>query len=228
MEEAIEKMSRSLLAIGIILAFLQLPFGPSAPEKPEEVEAPPVKGWRMVTYFATPPTNYSRAGKGIIKAESVGSRSSLFKDVEEKKRKFPLLSWKWKISNVVRSAIETRKDRFDSAARVIVAFGKAEGLKIGGGREPSGPKIEYVWASHLPKGKVFDHPGEKSCKIFVLESGEGKAGQWVYEERDIRKDYKAAFGTDPSEVQAIGIETDTDHSNEMVTTYYSDPILKKR
>jgi len=220
-------MIRSFLTISIILAFLQLPFGPSAPEKPEE-EQTPVKGWRMVTYFATPPTHYSRAGKGIIKAESLGSRSSLFKDVEEKKRKFSLLSWKWKISNVVRSAIETRKDRFDSAARVIVVFGKAEGFKIPGGREPSGPKIEYIWASHLPKGKVFDHPGQKSCKIYVLESEEGKAGQWVYEERDIRKDYKTAFGTDPSEVQAIGIETDTDHSNERVTAYYSDPILKKR
>ena len=138
-----------------------------------------------------------------------------------------MLSWKWKISNVVHSAIETRQDRFDAAARVRVVFGRAGGVR-GFGGEPSGFKIEYIWASHLPRGHIFDHPGEKYCKVFVLESGEGKAGQWTYEERNLHKDYKKVFGTEPSRLLTIGIQTDTDHSNEMVTVYYSDPILKKK
>jgi len=216
-----------LIFLCILLISVQLPFGPSAPEKIEE-EKSPVKGWRMVTYFAIPPTQYSRTGRGIIRAESLGSRSSLFKDVEEKKRKLPILSWRWKISNVVRSAIETRKERFDAAARVIVVFGREQSFRMIGGGEPSGPKIEYIWASKLPKGYLFDHPGEKLCKVFVLESGEGKASQWVYEERNILKDYKTAFGGGPEGGLAIGIQTNTDHSNEMVTAFYSEPILKKK
>jgi hypothetical protein len=147
--------------------------------------------------------------------------------VGEKKRNFPFLSWRWKISNVVRSAIETREDRFDAAARVMVVFGRGKVFKAIGG-EPSGFRIEYIWASHLPKNRILDHPGEKYCKVFVLESGEGKAGQWVREKRNLHKDYKSAFGTDPEGVSAIGIQTDTDHSNEMVTAYYSDPILKRK
>lgn len=218
-------MKLLLILLSMILAFAQLPFGPSAPEKPEE-EKSPVKGWKMVNYFAVPQTQYSRAGKGIIKAESLGSRSSLFKKTGEKEKNLPILSWRWKVSNVVRSAIETKKDRFDAAARVIVIFGREEGFRIFGG-EPSGLKIEYIWASRLPKGHVFDHPGEKFCKVFVLESGEGKAGQWVYEKRDIHKDFLMAFGTGPTEVLAIGIQTDTDHTNEMVIAYYSEPVLKK-
>jgi len=215
-----------LIPLSLILIFVQLPFGPQPSEKPEE-EKSPVKGWRWVSYFATPPTQYSRAGKGIIKAESLGSRASLFKEVGEKEKNFSVLSWKWKISNVVRSAIETRKDRFDAAARVMVVFGR-EGGFTGFGGEPSGFKIEYIWASHLPKGRIFDHPGEKYCKVFVLESGDGKAGQWVYEERNIHKDYKTAFGAEPGGLSAIGIQTDTDQSNEKDTAYYSDPILKKK
>jgi hypothetical protein len=214
------------IPVSLLLIFAQLPFGPSPQEKPEE-EPSPVKGWRVVQYFAVPPTQYSRAGKGIIKAESLGGRSSLFKDVEEKKKDYAILSWGWKVSNVVRSAIETRRDRFDAAARVMVVFGKSEGLRIFGG-EPSGVKIEYIWAAHLPKGHLFDHPGESNCKVFVLESGEKKAGQWVYERRNIRRDFRKAFGTEPPGVLAIGIQTDTDHSNEMVTSYYADPILKKK
>jgi hypothetical protein len=182
----------------------------------------------MVSYFTVPPTQYSRAGKGIIKAQSVGSRSSLFKEVDEKEKDFPILSWGWKVSNVIRSAIETRKDRFDAAARVMVVFGREKGFGIFGMGEPTGLKMEYIWASHLPKGHVFDHPGEKNCKVFVLESGEGKVGQWVYEWRNIRKDFKKAFGEEPSSLIAIGVQTDTDQSNEMVTAYYSDPVLKRR
>jgi len=215
-----------LIPLSLILIFVQLPFGPQPPEKPEE-EKSPVKGWRLISYFATPPTQYSRVEKGIIKAESRGSRASLFKEVGEKERNFSVLSWKWEISNVVRSAIETRKDRFDAAARVMVVFGTEGGFRGFGGK-PSGFKIEYIWASHLPKGHIFDHPGERYCKVFVLESGDGKAGQWVFEERNIHKDYKRAFGAEPGGLSTIGIQTDTDHSNEMVTAYYSDPTLKRK
>ena len=216
-----------LIPLSLILIFAQLPFGPQPSEKPEE-EKSPVKGWWMVSYFAVPPTQYSRAGKGIIKAESLGTRSSLFKEVGEKEKDLPILSWRWKISNVVRSAIETRKDRFDAAARVMVVFGKGGSFGLFRKAEPVGFRIEYIWASRLPGGHVFEHPENKFCKVFVLESGEGKTGQWVYEKRNLHKDYKTAFGTEPGGLLAIGIQTDTDQSNEMVTTYYSDPILKKR
>ena len=216
-----------LIPLSLILILTQLPFGPSPSEKPEEKPSP-VKGWQMVSYLTVPPTQYSRVGKGVIKAKSLGSRSSLFKEVKEKEKNFPILSWGWKISNVVRSAIETKKDRFDSAAKVMVVFGEKRGFGILGMGEPTGLKIEYIWANRLPKGHIFDHPGEKNCKVFVVESGEEKAGQWVYFERNIRKDFKKAFGEEPTGLMAIGIQTDTDQSNERVTAYYSDPVLKKR
>lgn len=216
-----------LIPLGLFLVFAQIPFFGSPQEKPEEPESP-VKGWWEVKYFSVSPTQYSRAGKGIIKAESVGSRSSLYKAAGEKERNLPVLAWGWKVSNVVHSSIETRKDRFDAAARVMIVFGKKGPFKRVGKGEPSGVKIEYIWATRLPKGHLFDHPGEANCKIFVLESGEGKAGQWVYIKRNIHKDFKSAFGTDPPPILAIGIQTDTDQSNEMVTAFYSEPMLRKK
>ena len=216
-----------MIPLSLVLLFVQLPFGDFKPKEPEEKKTP-VKGWSVVSHFAVPPTRYSRAGKGIIKAESLGSRSSLYREVGEKEKDFLVLSWRWKISNVVRSAIETRKDRFDAAARVMAVFGKDKGSRVMEGTEPSGFRIEYIWASHLPKGHIFDHPGKKYCKVFVLESGEEKAREWVFEKRDLLADYKKAFGTEPEGVLAIGIQTDTDHSNERVTAYYSDPVLKKK
>lgn len=213
--------------------FLQFPFAPPPEEKPED-DYTPVKGWRLIKYFGIPPTQYSKVSKGIIKAESLGSRASLFKEVPEKKRQYSILSWKWKISNVVRSAIETRKDRFDSAARVIVVFGKGKAFedrerlfRLFGPREPLGLRIEYIWATRMPKGEIFDHPSERNCKVYVIEFGEEKVGKWVTVIRNIDKDFKKAFGEEFPGVIAIGIQTDTDHSNEMVITYYTEPTLKK-
>lgn len=220
-----------LLIINIIS--LQLPFVPPTEEKPEE-EYTPVKGWRLVKYFGIPPTQYTKLAKDIIKAESLGSRASLFKEVPEKERKYSIISWRWKVSNVVRSAIETRKDRFDAAARVIVVFGSGKafrererGFGIFGVREPLGLKIEYIWATRMPKGEIFEHPSEKKCKVFVVESGEKMVGKWVSEVRNIEKDFKKAFEKEFPGVIAIGIQTDTDNSNEMVTAFYSEPIFKK-
>lgn len=220
-------MTRLAVPVAVILIFFQLPpFGGTPPEKPKE--KPPVEGWWMVSYFSVPPTSYSKAAGGIIRAESRGSRSSLFKTVADNEKNSPVLAWRWKISNVVRSAIETRKDRFDTAARVIVVFRKEGPFgKIEGG-EPPGVRIEYIWASTLPKGKIFDDPGERNAKVAVLESGNEKAGQWVNESRNVRKDYRELFGSEPPSLLAIGLLTDTDHSNEMVTAYYSEPLLKRK
>jgi len=222
-----KEMKILFVSLSLVFILAQIPFFSEEPEKPKE-EQSPVKGWKMVSSFGVPPTQYSRAGKGIIKAVSLGGRSSLFKEAKEKEKDYPMLSWGWKISNVVHSAIETRKDRFDAAARVMVVFGKERRYGIFGGGEPVGLKIEYIWATRLPKGHLFDHPGEKNCKIFVLESGEGKVGQWVYFERNIQKDFKKAFGIEFPGVLAIGIQTDTDQSNEQVTAYYSEPALRKK
>jgi hypothetical protein len=220
-------MKLFFIPLALMLIFFQfLPFGGTPQEKPEEI--PPVKGWWLVSSFSVPSTRYSSVGGGVIKAESRGSRASLFRKVDEKERDFSVLSWSWKVSNVVRSAIETQKDRFDAAARVMIVFGKESPWGRVGGGEPSGMKIEYIWASRLPRGKSFDHPGEKNTKVIVLESGDGKAGQWVDESRNIRKDYTDLFGTDPASLLALGIQTDTDHSNEMVTAYFSEPTLRKR
>ncbi|RPJ09455.1 MAG: DUF3047 domain-containing protein [Deltaproteobacteria bacterium] len=217
-----EIMKMTIPLLTLVLILVQLPFGPQPQEKPEE-EPSPVKGWRLVKYFAVPSTRYSKKD-GVIKAESLGTRSSLFKEIEAKQKDYPILTWKWRISNVVRSAIETRKDRFDAAARVMVVFGREKRLKLFR-QEPVGLKIEYIWASHLPRGKVFDHPAEKDCKVFVIESGEGKAGQWLSESRNLHKDFKEAFKMDPPGVIEIGIQTDTDQSNEGVTAWYSEPVL---
>jgi hypothetical protein len=201
------------------------------------------KGWKTVTYFNTAPTSYEvvkEGGKYVLKAEGIGTSSSLFREVKAELKDYPIISWRWKISNVIRQAIETREDRNDCAARLIVVFqaGPEEIPTWGGFKylisriirkdEPVGPRIEYIWGNRIEKGRILENPEVGDSKVIVLESGERKTNRWVWEKRNLVDDYKAAFGADPGGIIALGIQTDADQSNEGVTAYYGEISLSKR
>ena len=201
------------------------------------------KGWKIVTHLNTAPTSYQVVkykGKYVLKAEGIGTSSSLFREVKAELKDYPIISWRWKISNVIRQAIETQKDRNDSAARVIIIFKtRPEEITLWHGleyllsrilrkNEPVGPRIEYIWGNRIEKERILENPSVKYSRVIVLETGEGKVNRWIWEKRNLVKDYKAAFGTDPEGILALGIQTDTDQSNEGVTAYYGEIFLSKR
>ena len=201
------------------------------------------KGWETVTYLNTSPTSYEvlkYRGRYVLKAEGIGTSSSLFKEVKAELKDYPIISWRWKISNVIRQAIETREDRNDSAARVIVVFQtRPEEMPLWYGleylirqalrkNEPVGPRIEYIWGNRIEKGRILDNPSVKYSRVIVLETGEGKANLWIGEKRNLLDDYRDAFGTDPEGIRALGIQTDTDQSNEGVTAYYGAVFLSNQ
>jgi len=114
----------------------QIPFFSEEPEKPKEEEY----RQRMEDgiLLCCPPTQYSRVGKRIIKAESLGGRSSLFKEAKENEKNHPILSWdgRYRMWCILQS--KTRKDRFDAAARVMIVLGKEKSYRIFGGGNLSG------------------------------------------------------------------------------------------
>ena len=61
--------------------------------------------------------------------------------------------------------------------------------------------------------------------MLAVESGNRKAGQWVFEERDLLADYRLLFGTDPQAANAIAIMTDTDNTGENAEAWYGDISL---
>jgi hypothetical protein len=91
--------------------------------------------------------------------------------------------------------------------------------------EPSGTKIDYIWGNHADKGEILDHPRAKNHKVVVMEKGNERAGQWIWEKRNLRKDYCRFFGSEPPGILAIAVLTDTDQTNEGVEAYYSTITL---
>jgi hypothetical protein len=173
----------------------------------------------------------------------MGSASGLLKDVDANIAKYPVLVWRWKINRTVGMAVENVKDRNDCSARIRVIFGPGKTVSAENTRafegffkllgisspfsEPSGYKIDYIWANRAEKDSIVDYPGSTRHKMIVMESGNEKANGWLWERRDMVGDFKKCFGIDPPGIAGIIVLTDTDQTNEGVEAWYESIVLAK-
>jgi hypothetical protein len=131
-------------------------------------------------------------------------------------KKYPRLTWSWRVDHTLKREDISLKSGDDFAARVYVVFPRSFFRMRA---------INYVWAAKMPKGSEAPSPYTKSSVIVAVESGDDKAGKWVLEERNIYEDYRRIFGEDPPQVGGIAIMTDTDDTQSEATAYYGDITL---
>jgi hypothetical protein len=198
-------------------------------------------GWEILTYpwKAENLVSLVREGKTrVLHMKSLNSVSGVM-------RRFDGLapaecsgfSWRWKVSRSVGMAVEHLGDRCDAAARVRVIFGREsrspwehplvvrflESLGVAPPvMEPPGHGIDYLWGNGHPPGTVLDDPRSSRRKLLVLEQGNGKAGRWVLEERDLEDDFRRCFGEPSPGVAAVVLLSDTDDTNEGVEAWFGN------
>jgi hypothetical protein len=156
-------------------------------------------------------------GRVVVKAASRAAASGLIRKIHFDPTKYRYLRWSWKIAHIIKGGDERSRAGDDYAARIYVVFT---------GRYFWQTKaINYIWANKLSKGEFVSSPFASGSKMMAVESGNGKAGQWVAEERDLFADYRLLFGTDPPEAEAIAIMTDTDNTGSVADAWYGDIFL---
>ena len=161
---------------------------------------------------------------GYLSAHSEQAASGIFYRLVFSPRKKPLISWQWRVTTFPEKPQpqeEEEKDskkgwieRDDYAARFYVIF---PGLSFSGTR-----CLEYVWDKDLPADQILTSPYFHNIKIVVAESGNKNLGKWVKEVRNIREDYRRAFGLEPPKVGALAIMTDADDSLSSAEAHYRD------
>jgi hypothetical protein len=62
--------------------------------------------------------------------------------------------------------------------------------------------------------------------MLVVASGSREVGKWQTQRRDLRADYKRAFGEEPGPLLGIGVMTDTDNTGAKVSARYADIRLQ--
>jgi hypothetical protein len=132
-----------------------------------------------------------------------------------------------------------RKEGDDFPARIYITFeydrsklgfferAKYEAIKLLYGEYPPLAAINYIWESKAPKGLVVPNTYTDRVKMIVVESGPELLDQWVAEERNVREDYRQAFGEDAPMISGVAIMTDTDNTGESATAYYGDIVFKR-
>jgi len=151
-------------------------------------------------------------GRPAVKAESRATASALIYKVSLDPKTYPRLSWSWKIVRTIGKGDERTKKGDDYAARVYVVFPSALFWRT--------RAVNYIWANRLPVGAFLPNAFTGNAVMVAVESGDGNAGRWIDEERDLVEDYRRAFGEDPPGIGAVAIMTDTDNTGEQAVAWY--------
>jgi len=202
--------------LAIVSAFVSLS---SADEIPvSRFAAEGLSGWESKSFKGK--TDYrliKEDSRTVVKATSHDSASGMILKISFQPLKHRYLRWSWKIADTIKGGDEKAKSGDDYAARVYVVFKGRYFWQM--------KAINYIWANKLPKGNFVPSVYAADSKMVAVESGNGKAGQWLTEERDLFADYRTLFGTDPPEAEAIAIMTDTDNTGGVAEAWYGDIIL---
>jgi len=151
----------------------------------------------------------------------------------------PVLAWRWKVDRVLDKARLGSREGDDFAARVYVSFeipmdqltfAERTRLRIARlfyGDVPSAA-ICYVWDNHAPVATAIWSPYGERVRVIVLRSGQGSAGRWEEERRDVAADFRVAFGREAPPVSGIAAGNDTDQTAETATAWFGDFRIEPR
>lgn len=159
-------------------------------------------------------------GEKVLQARSQGTASGLVFETAYDPADYPILTWRWKIANIIASGDSRSKTGDDYAARLYVIFPHWLFFKT--------RTLNYIWANRLPREAVQANAYTGNAMMIAVESGAGQAGEWRQVRRDILADYRRAFGEEPPRVGAIAVMTDTDNTGETAVAWYGDIAASRR
>lgn len=185
------------------------------------------------------PTHYSLrrdpdSGRMILFARSARAASAMTHPVRIKLEKNHRITWRWKVSSLIDSADNTSRQHEDSPVRIVLAFAGDKGklgfrdhlffeqVKLVTGHEVPYATLMYIWENKQAVGAVLNNPHTGRVRMIVAESGPKRVGQWLEYTRNLRDDFRQAFGEDPGELEAVGVLTDTDNTGAVTEAYYGD------
>ena len=200
--------------------------------------------WRpYIILPGKPRTEYAlvNTSEGVaLEANSEASASGLVRRIRIDPRSHPVLTWRWRIEDLIPGADMRLAHREDSPARLMVSFhGDAKNLdfversrmrmaKALSGSEVPYATLMYVVANDLPVGTVIPNPHTERVQMIVVASGAQQAGEWLEFRRDVLADYRRAFGEEPWDIVAVGVMTDSDNTGKSARCHYGDISFLER
>jgi len=175
-------------------------------------------GWELKVKSGKAAFDVMRDGDiPALHLKSVDSSFSLQGEVNVDVKRYPVLSWKWKVTQLPKGG-DFRKSRTDDqAAQLFLAFTKTKA-------------IVYIWDTTAPQGLMESTSPVPfmTVKVVVVRSGPAELGKWIAETRNVYKDYKKFYGDEPPLVQGMRFQINTQHTGTLAESYFADVVFQKQ
>jgi hypothetical protein len=190
--------------------------------------------WEPFLIFSgNTPTEYRLDGEGLH-AHCHEGGSGMWRKIRIDVRRHPVIEWRWRVpreaagaasrkSPPVRISLGFHGDaaKLDFEDRVKLRMARA--MTVHGLPYAS---LLYVWRTDLPEGSLYSHPQTERVRHIVVESGESRVDRWVVVRRNVREDFRRAFGEEPGDLVAVGVMTDFGDNGSPRRAHYGDIIFR--
>jgi Protein of unknown function (DUF3047) len=177
-------------------------------------------GWDLKEFVGESSVELVRAdGNLALRLRSDRSSFALHRDVVLDVRRYPLLTWSWKVARLPPGGDVRDPQRDDQAAQVYVLFPRWPSPRT------SSDVIGYVWDSRAPVGTTLVHPRAPNVRIVVVESGSSRLGTWVREQRNVAADFRALFGREPTRLGKVAVMIDSNDTRGDAEALFGDLLF---
>jgi hypothetical protein len=152
-----------------------------------------------------------------LQLRSADTSFALQRGVDVNTRDFPLLSWKWKVTQLPQGGDFRRSRTDDQAAQLFLGFSNRKA-------------IVYIWDTTAPEGLIGDAwaPPLMTIKAIVIRSGYRQTGKWITETRNVHEDYRSLFGHEPPTIGGIRLQINSQHTDTSGESYFADVVFLKQ
>jgi hypothetical protein len=166
-----------------------------------------------------------------LKMISQSSASGLIYKHHYNPNEYPILTWRWRVENIIYDADGKTKSGDDYAIRIFVMFDddsveisfwtsiRNSAIKLLYGTEPPETSLCFVWANIIYDDKYFDNPYSETVKMIPVEMGKSKTKNWYTHNVNISNLYREIFNRSCPTSAKIAIMSDTDNTGSNTLVY---------
>ncbi|MDR7094392.1 DUF3047 domain-containing protein [Hydrogenophaga laconesensis] len=172
------------------------------------------------------------AGRPALRVRADSSVSILRQRFDPALQSVGRVSFAWRVDGLPKDADLSVASQADSPVRVVLSFDGdrtkwsarnhrlSEMSRLLTGEELPYASLVYVWSAQHEPGTVVVNPRTDRIRKVVLDAGTSHIGQWRDHVRDVRADFRLAFGEEPGPLRLVALMTDTDNTESRLTAWY--------
>lgn len=175
-------------------------------------------GWELKVKSGKAAFDIKRDGDiAAVNLRSVDSSFSLQGETNVDVKRYPVLTWKWKVTQLPKGGDFRRSTTDDQAAQLFLAFTRTRA-------------IVYIWDTTAPQGLMESTSPVPfmTVKVVVVRSGAAELGTWITETRNVYEDYKKLYGDEPPPVKGVRFQINSQHTGTSAESWFADVVFKKQ